>query len=142
MRYGLSLLPLVSILFCTNAQADVVLAARTIRAHEILTLADLVVGKGDVPGAYQNAEAVAGQEARVILYAGRPVRSGEIGPAALIERNQIVPMIFTYSGLRIAAEGRALSRAAVGETIRVMNLSSRTTVSGFVQADGTVRVVR
>ena len=33
-----------------------------------------------------------------------------------------------------------LARAGVGETVRVMNLSSRSTLSGRVQADGTVLV--
>jgi flagella basal body P-ring formation protein FlgA len=68
------------------------------------------------------------------------VRSGEVGPPALVERNQVVALIYKGGGLVISAEGRSLGRAGVGEIIRVMNLTSRQTVSGLVLADGTVVV--
>jgi len=57
-----------------------------------------------------------------------------------VDRNQIVPLVFKQGGLSITAEGRSLSRAAAGEIVRVMNLSSRTTVSGIVLANGSIQV--
>lgn len=124
----------------TSAHAQSVLAARTIRAQTVITAGDLVMSDETFNGAYTALEDVIGFEARVALYAGRPVRSGEVGPPALVERNQIVPLIYQAGGLVIAAEGRALGRAGLGETIRVMNLASRQTVSGRIRADGTIVV--
>ena len=49
-------------------------------------------------------------------------------------------LVFLKGGLRIATEGRALGRGSEGEIIRVMNLSSRTTVSGRIQSDGSIEV--
>ena len=49
-------------------------------------------------------------------------------------------LLETEDGLRILTEGRALARGGVGDVIRVMNLSSRTTVSGRIAADGSVHV--
>jgi flagella basal body P-ring formation protein FlgA len=63
-----------------------------------------------------------------------------IGPPALIARNQIVTLFYHSGPLVIAAEGRALGRAGPGDALRVMNLSSRSTVTGFVRPDGTVLV--
>ena len=120
--------------------ADTVVATRTIRPQSVLTLADLALQEGDMPGAFDRPEALIGQETRVVLYAGRPVLPEDVGPPAIVERNQIVTLAYDRAGLSIRVEGRSLARAAVGETVRVMNLSSRSTLSGRVQADGTVLV--
>ena len=70
----------------------------------------------------------------------RPVRPGDVGPPAIVERNQVVPLTYLNGGLAIRTEGRVLDRAAAGEAVRVMNLASRTTVTGVVRADGSVEV--
>ena len=100
----------------------------------------MILSDATIPGAYTTLDEVIGLETRVALYAERPVRSGEVGPPALVERNQIVPLIYQTGSLVIQAEGRALDRAGLGETIRVMNLASRQTVTGQIRADGTITV--
>ncbi len=122
------------------AQADVVLAARTMRPQTIVTAGDLVVKPGQIIGAIVDPRVLIGQETRVAIYAGRPLRPGDVGPPAVITRNQIVPLRFTRGGLTISAEGRALSRASTGDPVRVMNLESRATVWGHAQSDGSVIV--
>ena len=120
--------------------AETVIAARTIRSFSILTAADLTSIADDHAGAVTRIEDAIGMEARVVLYAGRPVSVNDIGPPALVERNQIITLIYRRSGLTIATEARARGRAGVGDRLRVMNLSSRNTVTGTVQEDGTVTV--
>ncbi|GAB4293052.1 MAG: flagellar basal body P-ring formation chaperone FlgA [Roseovarius sp.] len=122
------------------AAADMVVATRTIRALTTIAAEDVAVQDGAAPGVAARPAEVIGQEARVAIYAGRPVVLADIGPPAVIERNQIVPLVFDRGTLRIVTEGRSLSRAAVGEQVRVMNLSSRSTVSGRVGEDGRVHV--
>lgn len=122
------------------ASAETLVAARTIRSQSILSPEDLVVIEQTIPGMLEALDQAVGMEARVVLYAGRPVRPGDIGPAAIVERNQVVTVLFRRGTLTIAAEARALGRAGVGDTLRVMNLASRSTVTGIVRADGTVSV--
>ena len=122
------------------AAADTLLAARTIRSRAIIGPADLQVAAQHVPGTLSDPGQAIGQEARVILYAGRPIRPEDVGPPAVIERNSIVTLVYAHGGLEISAEGRALGRAGIGDRLRVMNLASRTTVSGRVTGSGTVRV--
>lgn len=131
---------LAFILLAAPAHADMLVAARTIRSHEILSPADVAVTQSELPGALTDPEQVVGMEARVVLYAGRPIRPGDIGPAAVIERNAIVTLVYVAGGLLITTEGRALDRAGPGDTLRVMNLTSRLTVSGQAAADGSVYV--
>lgn len=128
-----------TILITAPAYADTLVAARTLRAQTILGPTDLVWRDGPSNGITDVAQ-VLGQETKVTIYAGRPLSLGDIGPPALVERNQIVTLIYANAVLHIETEARALGRAAVGETIRVLNLSSRTSVTGQVQADGSVHV--
>lgn len=124
----------------TAASADLVTPTRTLRPGTLITEADLVVKGGGQSGMFDRIADVAGQEARVALYAGRPIPFSAIGPPALINRNQIVSLHFQASGLWISTEGRALERGGIGDRVRIMNLNSRATLFGFVQADGSVKV--
>lgn len=125
----------------TPVQAETLTAARVVRPNAIISPGDLGVMTSTVPGALTPDVDVVGLEARITLYPGRPILPDHVGPAALVERNQPVVVIFRSGGLTISADGRALSRGAEGDTVRVMNLASRTTVSGKVQPDGSVVVL-
>lgn len=122
------------------AAADSLVATRTIRAQSVLAPEDMTLVAAAIPGALTDPRQAVGSEARVTLYAGRPIRMGDLGPPALIDRNQIVPLAYQSGALTILAEGRALARGGEGDVIRVMNLASRTTVSGRIAADGSVMV--
>jgi flagellar basal body P-ring formation protein FlgA len=128
------------IIAATGASAETLVATRTIPARTVIGPADIVVTEAVVPGALSSIDAAIGLEAKVALYAGRPVRAGDLGPPAVVERNQIIPLIYTSSVLTIATEGRAMDRAGPGETIRVMNLSSRNTVTARIGPDGAAYV--
>ncbi|WP_132542119.1 flagellar basal body P-ring formation chaperone FlgA [Rhodovulum euryhalinum] len=122
------------------APAEMLVATRTIRGQTILGPADVAVAEGEMPGALIDPAEAIGQEARVNLYAGRPILAGDIGAPAIIERNQIVTLLYRNGAVNIAADARALDRAGVGDALRVMNLASRNTVTGYVAPDGTVTV--
>ncbi len=122
------------------AYADSLVATRTIPARTVLAAEDIAVVAAEIPGALSDPAAALGQEARVTLYAGRALRAADLGAAAMVERNQKVALIYRMGGLSILTEGRALARGGTGDTIRVMNLASRATVTGTVGPDGSVSV--
>ncbi|MGH1369707.1 MAG: flagellar basal body P-ring formation chaperone FlgA [Maritimibacter sp.] len=130
----------LAILLALPADADTVVAARNLRSQSIITAQDVKVIPDDVPGSYIALEEVLGQEARVVLYAGRPIRIEDVGPPAIVDRNQIVTVLFHTGALQIAAEGRSLSRGGIGDRVRIMNLSSRQIITGFVREDGQIVV--
>lgn len=122
--------------------ADTVVAARTIPARAMIAPEDVLVRDQDIPGGVQNPDDIVGMEARVALYAGRPIRPGDVGFPAVVERNDIITLHYQKSGLVISTEGRALGRAGPGDVIRVMNMSSRNTVTAQIGADGAGYVTR
>lgn len=134
------LLSLMLMLLPVAACAESVLAAMTIRSGTILTADHLSLSDMTLPGAATDPKALVGMEARVNLYANRPIRPEDVGRPTLIERNAIVALVFATGGLTITTEGRSLGDGAEGDTLRVMNLASRSTVFGTVTPDGSVLV--
>lgn len=123
------------------AQADVLIAARTLRAGTLVEPGDVILTSDEAPlGAAQAPEEAIGLEARVTLYANRPIPIASLGPAALVDRNQLVTIVFQSGGLEIRADGRALGRGAEGDEIRIMNLASRSTITGTVAGPALVSV--
>lgn len=120
--------------------AETVVAARTIPAQSLLGPEDLALSDQVVTGGISDIAALVGLETRVALYAGRPVRQGDVGAPAVVDRNQIIVVIYQSGGLAISTEGRALARGGAGDVIRVMNLASRATVSARIGADGVAYV--
>lgn len=131
---------LVILALSTPVAAQTIVAKHTIRSQSILTSSDIEAIEQTISGTYISPDEVIGMETRVVLYAGRPIRIEDVGPPAIVERNQVVTLLYTIGSLTIVADARALGRAGVGDKLRVMNLASRTTVSGWVQTDGSVSV--
>jgi len=123
---------LVACLACAAPAQAEVLAARTVYARAVLTAEDVTGGP--------DAGALIGREARITIRAGQALRPEDFVAPALVERNQAIVLSYDHGDLRISAAGRALGRAALGETVRAMNLQSKTIVAGRVIAAGTVAV--
>ena len=124
----------------TPVSAESLVATRTIRARTLVLPEDVTLVGAELPGALSDPAAAVGLEAKVAIYAGKPVHPGDLGPPALIERNQLVTLVYLSGGLAISTEGRALARGAEGDEVRVMNLGSRNMVTGRVGPDGAVYV--
>ena len=82
----------------------------------------------------------AGREALRPLRAGQAVRAADVAAPRVIRRGQAVTILFTSGALSINAAGRALSDAAVGEPVRVINLSSNRTLDAVADAAGRARL--
>ncbi|NEX46383.1 flagellar basal body P-ring formation protein FlgA [Rhodobacter sp. ETT8] len=122
------------------ALADAVVANRVIRAGQVIATEDLSVVEAVIPQSVTDIAAIIGKEARVALYPGRPIRAEQVGPPAIVQRNQVVSLSFVSGTLAIFTEGRALDRGGIGDVIPVVNLGSRNTVQGRIMPDGSVSV--
>ena len=132
---------LLALLCCSSAlNAQTLAATRTIAAETVITANDILIQDSFTPGSATDPAQIIGMEARVALYPGRPIRLVDVGQPAIIERNSFVVLLFEMNGLKISVEGRALSRAGVGDRVKVMNLASRNIVFGRVDASGAILV--
>ncbi len=135
------LLALFCILSSSPTLAQTVFAQQNIRPREVITAGAVYIKDVETPGAARLLDQVIGAEAIHAIYAGRPVLSANITQAAVIERNEIAAATFVLNGLTIATEARALERGSVGDVIRAMNLTSRSTITALVLEDGSLRVL-
>ncbi|MEJ6396360.1 flagellar basal body P-ring formation chaperone FlgA [Yoonia sp. 208BN28-4] len=133
-------LALILIGLASSGFADMVVPVRTLPAQTLISAGDIALRDGAMPGGVSDPSQIIGKEARIALFAGRPIRLTDVGAPAIVERNQILSLIYNRGGLVIATEGRALDRAGAGELIRVMNIASRSTVSARIGADGAAYV--
>ena len=133
---------LLTLVVAGGARAEVVVAAETIRAGAVIEPGMLATAPLAAPGALDDMRDAIGLEARVNLYPNRPVRPEDLGMPTVVQRNERVSLVYVAGGLRITAEGRALDRAGAGEPVRVMNMASRSTVTGVAVGAGVVEVTR
>lgn len=138
------MLRLATTITCTlmplAAMADALTVTQVIPTGTILAEQDLGRMESSDPTALRRMEDAAGKETRVILYPGRPIQPQHLGSPTLVERNQIVRLAYLSGGLLITTDGRALGRAGAGESIRILNTTSRQTVTGVVREDGSIIV--
>lgn len=135
-----TLLIFIMSVIASSTWADILVPTRTVHAKEIIAAEDLTFKDGNGIGLLSELDQIVGMEARVALYPGRPIRPRDVGPAALIRRNDLIALVFLKGPIRIVTDGRSLGRGAEGEIVRVMNLSSHKTVSGRIMADGSIEV--
>lgn len=120
--------------------AESVIAQRSLRAHTVVGPDDVTLLDKQVDGAARDLAVVEGLELRTAVYKGQPILLSNLTAPALVERNQIVTLLFDSGAVTISVQGRALERGGLGDQIRVMNTVSRMTVQGVVAAGGFVRV--
>ncbi|MGB8279231.1 MAG: flagellar basal body P-ring formation chaperone FlgA [Methylovirgula sp.] len=84
--------------------------------------------------------ALVGKLARWTLLPGVPIPMNAVSEPNAISNGARVRVVFEQDGLDIETYAIALQAGSVGQVISVRNPDSGTTISGIVQADGSVRV--
>lgn len=75
------------------------------------------------------------------IAAGAPLRQELLRGVVVIQQNQSVSLRAQGEGFVVSAEGRAMTRAAAGDTLQV-KLANGRLVQGVAQADGSVELLR
>lgn len=134
----------LSMTFRVGRYQQVVVAARPLEPKTVLGAADFridSVSSTELPADALPAIAEPGD-----LEVLRPVKSGEvITPRMLrqkiaVKRGEIVTLILEGRGFRITTHGQAAEDARRGDTVRVVNATSKRDVLGKVEGPGMVRV--
>jgi flagella basal body P-ring formation protein FlgA len=131
-------LALLLALFCaaTPARAGELVATRMLPAGTILAEGDVAPARRSA--SIDGAVSVVGLMLRVPVAADAPVPLSALTRPEAVRRNDAVEILYRRPGLVIRTQGRSLGTAALGEPVRVLNLSSREPVSGIAIAPGVV----
>lgn len=126
------------------ATTDVVVVSRAIERGAVIKDSDLEVERR--PRAEIGRDLVADRElavglaARKSLRPGQPLRNAELMKPELVQRNEIVTLVFEIPGVRLTVRGKATESGAEGDTISVVNEQSKRTLQGTVIGHGRVVV--
>lgn len=126
------------------ATAEVVVIARTVDRGAVVKAADLSVERR--PRSEVGRDGVAsldqavGMAARNILRTGQPLRAADLTRPQIIQRGEMVTLIFEAPGLTLTMRGKATEAGTEGDTISVLNEQSKRTVQGVVAGPGHVVV--
>jgi flagella basal body P-ring formation protein FlgA len=125
--------------------ADVPVLNRTIARGDTITAADVDwvrLPENQVRGEIILAETgLVGMTARRALTADRPVRSYDVEPPVVVERGELVSLVYQVGPLTLSAQARALENGGEGQFIRFVNLQSNRTVEAWVEGPGRASVL-
>ena len=86
------------------------------------------------------ADDLTGQQAIRPLAANQPVNRLQVKVASLVSRNQAVTIVYRRGGIELSGRGQALEDGQAGQSVRVVNPDTRSTLVGTVATNGTVEI--
>ncbi|KYG25502.1 flagellar basal body P-ring biosynthesis protein FlgA [Bradyrhizobium sp. AT1] len=122
---------------------EVAVLTRDIDRTDTLKASDVALErrpKAEVTGEPASRERSVGMQLRRAMRAGTPLRSADIVKPEFVVRDQAVTVIFQAPGLYLTTRGKAIESGAEGDTVSVLNLQSKRTLTGTVTARGQVTI--
>lgn len=120
-----------------------IITAQSLSAGQTITEFDLQEVRGDLgalpAGVILKKEQAIGKTARFGLGAGQALRSEQLSIPILVKQNQSVRIKVNGPGFSASTEGKALNNGGEGQTIQIRTASG-STISGVVQADGSILI--
>ena len=128
-----------------SSRDGVLVATRPLARDAVLTAADLALVERDVgtlgQGYLSDAAQLAGMRLRRPVAAGAVLTPSMLAAVPLVTRGQQVTLEAGAESMYIRMAGEALGEAALGQRVRVKNLSSERVVEGVVRSDQVVEVL-
>jgi flagella basal body P-ring formation protein FlgA len=125
--------------------AEAVVLARAIKRGQVIRPDDVVAERR--PRVELGEDRVGGIDLAVGMAAQRPLHSGQalkqsdLMRPEMVQRNEMVTLVFEVPGVTLTMRGKALETGAEGDTIGVVNLESKRTVQGTITGAGRVTVI-
>lgn len=126
------------------ATAEVVVLAHAVDRGTVLRDADIEIERR--PRAEVGREAVTDRDrvvgfaARDNLQAGRIVRSADLMRPEIVQRNEMVTLVYEMPGIMLTVRGKATEGGAQGDVISIVNEQTKRVLQGVVVAPGRVAV--
>ena len=130
----------------TGAAIEMLEAAvltRNVDRGNVLKASDVVLErrpKAEVGNDAAIPSQAVGMQMRKPLHAGQPLKLADLGKPDLVQHDDNVTLIYETSGLYLTVRGKAIDTGTEGDTVTVLNLQSKRTVSGVVIGKGQVAI--
>jgi flagellar basal body P-ring formation protein FlgA len=114
---------------------DAAVLTRSVERNEVLKASDVITErrpKAEVGGDAAIRGHAVGMQTRKQLHAGQALKVADLAKPDLVQRDDNVTLIYESAGLYLTIRGKAAESGTEGDTISVLNLQSKRTVSGVV----------
>jgi len=123
---------------------DVPVLRKTLRTGDIIGKHDLdtiQIREQDLQHNFiLSSDDLVGLTPRRMVLEGKPIQTSDVESPVMVERGDLITMTFTEGPLVLSAKGKALQDGALGDYIRVVNLSSNKTIEAVVSGTREVAV--
>jgi flagella basal body P-ring formation protein FlgA len=122
---------------------EVVVLTRDIDRIELLKSSDIALErrpKAEVSGEAASRDRTVGMQLRRPMRAGTPIRVADIIKPDFVQRDQNVTVIYQVPGIYLTTRGKAIESGAEGDTVSVLNLQTKRTLSGVVTGRGQITI--
>jgi len=121
-----------------RGNVEILTYAHSLSTGDILQPEDLVWAKvaaapADSP---RDADQIIGKAARRPLREGAPASQRDVSAPQVIKTGDTVTVTYSGGGITLAMEGKALANAAIGDTVMVLNTSSKKTLQATASGPG------
>jgi flagellar basal body P-ring formation protein FlgA len=108
---------------------------RSVERNDVLKASDVITErrpKAEVGSDATTRGQAVGMQMRKQLRAGQALRTADLAKPDLVQRDDNVTLIYETAGLYLTVRGKAVESGTEGDTVSVLNLQSKRTVSGTV----------
>ncbi|WP_315831503.1 flagellar basal body P-ring formation chaperone FlgA [Bradyrhizobium prioriisuperbiae] len=123
---------------------EVGVLVRSVDRNEILRSSDVVVERRprqEVGNDPARRERAVGMQTRKAMRAGQAIRLADLAKPDLVQRDQIVTLIYQSDGLYLTMRAKATENGSEGDTVSVINTQSKRTLQGVVTGPSQVSVI-
>ncbi len=128
-----------------RVESEVVVVNRSLERGHIITEADITVRKVTMDrthrGEVLTAQEVIGKELKRSVRPGQAITSRSVEEPALVKRGDTITVVAESKQLRISTKAVAREDGCKGDTIRLVNVSSKKEIMGKVMGASLVKVV-
>jgi len=114
---------------------EAAILTRSVERGDVLKASDVVTERR--PKAEVGSDATprghaVGMQMRKGLRAGQALRVADLGKPDLVQKDDNVTLIYEAAGIYLTARGKAIDNGTEGDTVTVLNLQSKRTITGTV----------
>jgi flagella basal body P-ring formation protein FlgA len=121
-----------------------VVAAKPLGAGHVLEANDIKLTTVDISqfrrGFVKSKQDVLGQQLKYPLAMGAVISPSALKSMKVVARGQVITLLAKAGTMEVRMSGKALASAALGQRVKVKNLSSKRVVEGIVESPGVVKV--
>jgi flagella basal body P-ring formation protein FlgA len=114
---------------------EAAILTRNVERGDVLKASDVVTErrpKAEVGSDAAPRVRAVGMQMRKGLRAGQPLRVSDLGKPDLVQKDDNVTLIYEAAGIYLTARGKAIDNGTEGDTVTVLNLQSKRTITGTV----------